>query len=163
LGAYHGFAVATAISIISIVIAMVALTVNLSGLVRRPRIVAEWGWVQESPPYEGLSILVTARRRAVEIDEVGLVLLPKRTSRRRLPEWLNADLPLRIRIPIREKTPKLLQDGQTVRGFAELESVGEQIGDRPGPVYAYVIASGHVFLTPSHSRLRKRLRRRLGS
>lgn len=62
---------ATVISIVSISIALVALAVNVSGLARRPRIVAEWGWVQESPPYEGLSIIVTARRRTVEIDDVG--------------------------------------------------------------------------------------------
>jgi hypothetical protein len=89
---------ATAISIVSLLIALVALAVNVSTLARRPRIVAEWGWVQEAPPYEGLSIIVTARRRAVEVDEIGVVVLPKRMWwRRRLPEWLNVDDPFRIR------------------------------------------------------------------
>lgn len=154
---------ATAISIVSILIALVALGVNVSSLARRPRIVAEWGWVQETPPYEGLSIIVTARRRAVEVDDVGVVILPKRTWRRRSPEWLNVDDPFRISLPVRDGTPRLLQDGQTVRGFGELESVAEDIGDRDGPVYAYVVASGTVYLASSTSKLRKRLRRRIGS
>lgn len=102
---------ATAISIVSILIALVALGVNVSGLARRPRIVAEWGWVQEAPPYEGLSVVVTARRRAVEVDDVGLVVLTKRTWRRRSPEWLNVDDPFRISLPVRGETPRLLQDG----------------------------------------------------
>jgi hypothetical protein len=155
--------VATVISIVSLLIALVALAVNVSGLARRPRIVAEWGWVQESPPYEGLSIIVTARRRTVEIDDVGVVLLPKRTWRRRSPEWLNADNPFRISLTIRGGTPGLIQDGQTVRGFGELESVAEDLGDRKGALYAYVVASGTVYLTSPNSKLRKRLRRRIGS
>jgi hypothetical protein len=102
---------ATAISIVSLLIALVALAVNVSGLARRPRIVAEWGWVQESPPYEGLSIIVTARRRTVEVDEIGVVILAKRIWRRRPPEWLNVDEPLRITTPARGGIPVLLEDG----------------------------------------------------
>jgi hypothetical protein len=154
---------ATVISIVSLLIALAALAVNVSGLARRPRIVAEWGWVQESPPYEGLSIVITARRRAIEIDDVGVVLLPKRTWRRRSPEWLNADDPFRISLPIRGGKPTLLQDGQTVRGFGELESVAQDLGDRDGALYAYVAASGTVYLVSPNSKLRKRLRRRIGS
>ena len=51
--------------------------------------------VQESPPYEACSIIVTARRRTVEVDDLGVVLLPKRTWRRRSPERLNSDDPPR--------------------------------------------------------------------
>jgi hypothetical protein len=155
--------VATAIAIVSILIALVALVVSISGLARRPRILAEWGWVRERPPYEGLSIIVTARRRAVEIDDVGVVLLPKRTWRRRSPEWLNADDPFRISLAIRGGMPGLMQDGQTVRGFGELESVAEELGNRDGALYAYVVASGNVYLASPNSKLRKRLRRRIGS
>jgi len=88
---------ALVISLISLVVAIVALVVNVSGLIRRPRIVAEWGLVQEGhehgPPVEGLAIITTARRRPIEVDELGIVLLPKRTWRRRLPEWLHEDQP----------------------------------------------------------------------
>lgn len=160
---YDGPRMATAISIVSLFIALVALAVNVSALARRPRIVAEWGWVQEAPPYEGLSIIVTARRRAVEVDEIGVVIFPQRTWRRRVPEWLNADEPFRIPTPARGGFPVLLQDGQTIRGFGELESVGVKIGDRQGHVYAYVMASGSVYLTSTTSKLRRRLRRRVGS
>lgn len=153
---------ATAISLVSLLIALVALAVNVSALARRPRIVAEWGWVQEAPPYEGLSIIVTARRRAVEVDEIGVVVLPKRMWRRRLPEWLNVDEPFRIPTPARGGFPVLLEDGQTVRGFGELESLGEQIGNRKGHVYAYVMASGSVYLTSTTSKLRRRLRKASG-
>jgi hypothetical protein len=121
------------------------------------------GLVQERPPYEGLSIIVTARRRAVEIDDVGVVLLPKRTWRRRSPEWLNAEDPFRISLAVRGGTPGLMQDGQTIRGFGELESVAEELGDRDGALYAYVVASGNVYLASPNSKLRKRLRRRIGS
>jgi hypothetical protein len=61
------------LSIVSLVVALVALLVNVSGLVRRPRIVAKWGEVSEGdhgPIREGLSIIVTARRRSIEVDEV---------------------------------------------------------------------------------------------
>jgi|SRR5215203_963042 len=150
---------ATAISIVSLLIALVALAMNVSALARRPKIVAEWGWVQEAPPYEGLSIIVTARRRAVEVDEIGVVILPKRIWRRRLPEWLNLDEPFRIRTPAKGGFPVILEDGKTVRGFGELESMGEQIGDRKGHVYAYVMASGSIYLTSTTSKLRRRLRK----
>jgi hypothetical protein len=155
--------VATAIAIVSILIALAALGVNVSGLARRPRIVAEWGWVQEAPPYEGISVVVTARRRAVEVDDVGVVLLPRRTWRRRSPEWLNVDDPFRVSLPVRGEKPAQLQDGQTVRGFGELEAVAEDLGDRGGALYAYVAASGTVYLASPQSKLRKRLRRRIGS
>jgi hypothetical protein len=153
---------ATVIAIVSLLIALVALGVNVSGLARRPKIVAEWGWVQEAPPYEGLSIIVTARRRPVEVDEIGIVLFPKRRLQRKLPEWFNTDDPFRVSMSAQPKLPVSLQDGQSVRGFGELESVGEQIGDRTGKPYIYVMASGCVYLaTSTNSKLRRKLRQRL--
>jgi hypothetical protein len=41
--------------------------------------------------------------------------------------------------------------------------MAEQIGERKGAVYAYVMASGSVYLTSTTSKLRRRLRRRVGS
>jgi hypothetical protein len=93
------------------------------------------------------------------VDEIGVVILPKRIWRRRLPEWLNVDEPFRITTPARGGFPVLLEDGQTVRGFGELESMGEQIGDRKGHVYAYVMASGSVYVTSTTSKLRRLLRK----
>jgi hypothetical protein len=58
------------LSIISLAVALFALFVNVAGLVRRPRIVAKWGYVVDQPPEEGLSVIVTARRRPIEVDEI---------------------------------------------------------------------------------------------
>src|SRR3954467_2081688 len=97
------------ISIVSLVVATIALTINLSGLVRRPRIVAEWGDVSDGheyqPPVEGLTVVVTARRRPLQVDEVGLVVVPRRTWPRRVPEWLHEDRPYRWPLGLREGTP----------------------------------------------------------
>ena len=74
------------LSIVSLAFAATARSINVAGLVRRPRIIAEWGPVQDEPHwYEGLAIVVTARRRSIEVDEIGIVLLPKKTRRRRAP------------------------------------------------------------------------------
>jgi len=137
---------------------VVALSVNVSGLVRRPRIIAEWGPVQDEPHwYEGLAIVVTARRRPVEVDEVGIVLLQKKTRRRQAPEWLHAERPFRL--PLGSKNlPKRLQDGESVRVFAELNSTIDDLHGNDGVAYTYVSASGTVYLA-ADSKLRKRLQR----
>lgn len=139
-----------ALSIVSLVIAVIALAVNLSGLMRRPRIIAEWSYITEGgdygPPYEGLSIIATARRRPIEVDELGIVLLTKRTWRRRLPEWLHEEKPLRYAVGVRGDLPRRLQDGDSVRGFAELETTAEEFYGRDGVSYAYVMGSGTIYL-----------------
>ena len=145
-----------ALSIVSLVLAVVALSVNVSGLVRRPRIVAEWGEVQSEPPWgEGLSIIVTARRRPIEVDEVGIVLLANRPRFLRVPEWLHAERPFRVLLNVGD-LPRRLEDGESVRGFMDLDSAIDEVHCLPGKAYTYVKASGTVYLA-SDGRLRKRL------
>jgi hypothetical protein len=146
------------LSIVSLVFSLVALAVNVSGLVRRPRIIAAWGVVQsdwQGPVREGLSIIVTARRRPIEADEVGVVVLPGRTWRRRIPEWLNDDEPYRQ--PLDAGTlPKRLQDGESLRAGIDLDDAIDGIPNG-GVLYAYVKASGTVYLKRD-SKLGDRLR-----
>jgi hypothetical protein len=107
----------------------------------------------------GWSIIVTARRRPIEVDEVGIVLLPAKTSRRRVPEWLHSHKPVRLLLNIGEKLPRRLEDGQSLRAFAELDSTIDRLYGIEGVSYSYVQASGTVYLA-SDSKLRRRLRRR---
>jgi hypothetical protein len=145
------------LSLLSFAVAMVALLVNVSALVRRPRIVAEWGFVRDAgdgiQPVEGLTVIVTARRRTVEVDEIGIVRLPKRTWRRRLPEWLHTERPARIEVfPFRpDRLPHVLTDGESIKAFIRLESAQDDLDKlRIGGVdYPYVRASGTVYLAPA--------------
>jgi hypothetical protein len=149
-----------ALSIISLVVALIALAVNVSALARRPRIVAEWGYVQDDPPREGLAVIITARRRSIEVDEVGVVVVPGGTRRRQVPEWLHADRPLRLQLRA-GSLPRRLQDGESIRAFGDLDWVIDEIHDEPGTAYAFVRASGTVYLARD-SKLQRRLRRRVG-
>lgn len=155
------------LSLISLVIAIVALTINVTALVRRPRIVAEWGTIQDAQPYgfmEGLSVVVTARRRPIEIDEIGLVFMA-RTRRRQFPEWLRVDDPVRLKLGGRLGLPRRLEDGQTVRAGGELDSLIDDMhesGVSEQHSYVYVLASGTVYLVRERRllvRLRKAARR----
>jgi hypothetical protein len=150
-----------ALSIISLVIAIVALSVNLAGLVRRPRIVAEWGFVNDNPPHEGIAIIATARRRTIEVDEVGLVMLPEHARRRwQVPEWLHQERPHRLKLEAGE-LPQRLEDGQSIRAFAELDFAIEALDGYAGKAVPYVMASGIVYLGRD-SNLAARWRRRVG-
>jgi hypothetical protein len=159
------------ISVISLVVAVAALTINASGLIRRPKIVAEWGWVEEAdehgPDVEGLTIIATARRRPIEVDELGIVLLPKRTWRRRLPEWRHQELPFRVRVGPAvsrgQPLPIRLEDGASIRGFMHPDFAVDEFYGETGVSYVYVLGSGTVHLTRDSRVLRKlRSRRRLG-
>lgn len=156
-----------ALSIVSLVVALVALTVNVSALIRRPRILAEWGYVSDGggyhAPVEGLSVIATARRRPIEVDEIGIVLLPRKTWRRRLPEWLNEQEPFRYSVAVQTGLPKRLEDGQSLRGFAHLDVAADEFHERPGHSYSFVRGSGTVYLARD-SKLGRyvRKRRRVG-
>lgn len=157
------------LSVISLVFATIALAINVSALLRRPRIVAEWGTIQDTHPYgfmEGLSVVVTARRRAVEVDEVGVVFMEP-TWRRRFPEWLRVDDPVRLNLRGRDlNLPRRLQDGESVRAGGELDSLIDEmheLGVSDKHSYVYVLASGTVYLVGERKlliRLRQAARRR---
>lgn len=155
---------AVAIAIVSLFVAGVALAVNVSGLVRRPRIVAKWGFVQHE--HEGLSVIVTARRRPIQVDEIGVVSLPGRPRRRQFPEWLNWSEPFRLDLQI-ERTagdlPIRLQDGESVRAFIELDDAIGKLPPGPQTAYTFVKASGTVYLAPKDSKLKGWLSPRVGS
>lgn len=147
-----------ALSVVSLVIALFALLVNMSGIVRRPRIAAQWGPVQDEPsPSEGLAIVVTARRRPIEVDEIGIVFLPGRARWMRQSEWMHEDVPFRLSLNV-DGLPKRLEDGQSARAFIELDYAIDRAEGRSGVSYPYVLASGTVYLARD-TKLRDRLRR----
>jgi hypothetical protein len=143
------------LSIVSLVVALVALVINVSGLVRRPRIVARWGEVAGDDGYgpvrEGLSIIVTARRRPIEIDEIGIVLLTTAPRRHQFPEWLHEQRPFRYPLSV-DSIPHRLQDGESLRAYVDLDHAQEEASG-PGVAYPYVLASGTVYLARKDSRL----------
>jgi hypothetical protein len=152
------------LSIISLVVALVALVANVSGLVRRPRIVAKWGEVAGDDNYgpvrEGLSIIVTARRRPIEIDEVGIVLLTTAPRRHQFPEWLHERRPFRFPLSL-DPIPQRLEDGESLRAYIDLDHAQEQVSG-PGVAYPYVLASGTVYLAWKDSKLGRWLAPRSG-
>lgn len=148
-----------ALTIIALCLSLIAITINLTGLLRRPRIAAEWGTIYGDPRHEtleGMSVIVTARRRPIEVDQVGVVFMPP-TWRRRIPEWRRQDYP--VRLPLESgDTPKRLEDGQSVRaGYVE-DSLLEKMAAR-GVLgqhsYIYVLASGTVYLACERKAIRR--------
>jgi hypothetical protein len=150
------------LSIISLAVALFALFVNVAGLVRRPRIVAKWGYVVDQPPEEGLSVIVTARRRPIEVDEIGLVLLEKVPVRHQCAEWVHEEYPPRLLIEPydggppdrRSLLPTRLQDGQSVRAYINLDRAQEALPATTGKAVTYIRASGTVYLAAGNLRLR---------
>jgi hypothetical protein len=150
------------ISFVSLAIALIALTVNMTTLIRRPRIVVRWGQISEDPrgPMDGLSIVITARRRALQIEEIGFVYESPPWSRTRL-EWHNNDRPLRIQLNMGGEMPVTLDDGQSLRAKGASEQVSDWIHDAKQeweylgfalPVtspYVYVKASGAIYWQPA--------------
>ena len=146
------------LSLVSLTISMVALTVNVGGLVRRPKITADWGVVDGGDgsyaPQEGLWITVTARRRPIHVSEVGILLLPKKTLRRQLGTWqLRHDN--HFRYPLGDLKATTLSDGQTFETGMELDHASEELGGRKGREYCYVMASGKVYFVRPNSKLRR--------
>jgi hypothetical protein len=146
------------LSLVSLAISMVALTVNVGGLVRRPKITADWGVVDggdgNHAPQEGLWVTVTARRRPIHVNEVGILLLPKKTFRRHLGAWqLRHDN--HFRYPLGSLKAMTLSDGQTLETGMELDNAIEELGSRKGTEYCYVMASGKVYFVRPNSKLRR--------
>ena len=155
------------LSIVSLLLAFVAVVVNASGIVRRPRIVARSGTVSEGPFREGLSIVITARRRPIQVDEIGFVKLERRPRvvlkaskhrvrlpipRRQFPEWHRDDIPVRIALMGSGDGPPLhLQDGESTRFYIDLDAAIDELHPRTKFAYTYVQASGKVYLTREKS------------
>ncbi|MFZ2052497.1 MAG: hypothetical protein WB698_05615 [Solirubrobacteraceae bacterium] len=151
-----------ALSIVSLLLAFVAVVVNASGIVRRPRIIARWGTVNEEPFREGISIVITARRRPIQVDEIGFVKLDRRPRvvlkagkhhvrlpipRRQFPEWHRDDIP--VRVPLRDRDDDLplhLQDGESTRFHIDLDAAIDELHPRTKFAYTYVQASGTIYL-----------------
>jgi hypothetical protein len=145
-------------SLVSLVVALFALFVNVAGLVRRPKISGNWGAIDddmEGRRDEGIWIMVTARRRPIEVSEIGLMWLPKRTWRRQFEEWqlrnVNYD---RASLDNREK---VLTDGETMQTGMRLDDAIDDLGPRAGHEYCYVIGSGKVYFARPNSKLRRAL------
>jgi hypothetical protein len=126
------------ISLVSLGIALIALTINMTTLIRRPRIVARWGLISEDPrgPMDGLSIVIRARRRTLEIEEIGFVYQSPPWNRKQL-EWHNNDRPLRIPLNMRGDLPTTLEDGKSLRATAVLpnrSATGSMMRSRNGNI-----------------------------
>jgi hypothetical protein len=143
----------------SLVISLIALSVNVGGLIRRPRITADWGVIQEgneySSPQEGLWIIVTDLRRPIQVSEVGILVLPKKTWRRQLGQWQLRD-GNHSRHPLGAIKSVTLSDGQTVEVGIELDQAIGELGQQAGAGrdYCYVMASGKVYFVRANSKLR---------
>lgn len=59
----------------------------------------------------------------------------------------------------RKAVPHRLQDGESIRGFAENDHAADELSERDGIAYTYVLASGTVYLARD-SRVRRWLRER---
>ncbi len=146
------------LSVVALAVALIALLINLGGLVRRPKITADWGVVEDgggtSAPQEGLWIIVTARRRPIQVSEVGILLLPKKTLRRQLGRWqLRPDN--HFRRPLGNIETTTLTDGETLETGMELDHAVEEFRGRAGVDYCYVMASGKVYFVRPDSKLRR--------
>jgi hypothetical protein len=143
------------ISLISLAIALVALFANLGAVVRRPKISGNWGPIDDGGGrrQEGLWITVTARRRPIEVSEIGVIWFPRRQFRRQLAEW-NVRNKGYVRSAL-DQREALLTDGQTMQTGIELHAAVERIGPRPGRDYCYVIGSGIVYFARPNRRLAK--------
>lgn len=146
------------ISVVALAVALIALLINLGGLVRRPKITADWGVVEDggetSAPQEGLWIIVTARRRPIQVSEIGILLLPKKTLRRQLGRWqLRPDNHFRHPLGYIEATT--LTDGETLETGMELDHAIDEFQGRDGVEYCYVMASGKIYFVRPDSKLRR--------
>jgi hypothetical protein len=141
----------------SILIALAALAVNATGVIRRPRIVPFW--LPDLHGREGLYITVTGRRRAVQVTELGVLYYPRTWRRQFLAEQLLRRDAICEAIDLRDGW---LQDGQTVtRWLAVDRAVEENLPEVEGGVeYCFAVASGKVYLMPAHSRVREWLGKR---
>jgi hypothetical protein len=149
---------AVVISLVSLTLALIALFVNVGGLVRRPKITGNWGPLDDSARndqrrQEGLWITVTARRRPIEVSEVGVMFLPKKTPRRQLDEWQVRNENYR-RVPL-DQREALLSDGETMQTGVDLDRAIEMVGEHSGREYCYVIGSGKVYFVRPNSKLRR--------
>jgi len=122
------------IALISLAIALLALSVNLSYLVRRPRIVVQSGTITRDPRAAGggtgISVIVTGRRRPIEVDQIGVVdMAPPVWPWRHAVEWHDQDLPFRIAMSRGSDWPKRLEDGQSLRLQVDDELMDEVIAE----------------------------------
>ena len=156
--ATHGSALPVVVSIGALVVAILAVFINLSALPRWPKVRVRSGEVQDAPPVEGTVIVVTARRRPVEVTDVGLVSL-KRTWRRRVTPWDHVDRPVRWSAVDRRRVPVRLEDGSSIETFvdADNDEAHMTFEGTNGTTYVYVEASGVVYLKRERDRLKERL------
>jgi hypothetical protein len=160
---------ATVLSVIALIFSGTALVVSAGRLIRRPKISAFWK--QDDPsgglhqPMEFIEIVVTARQRGLDLREVGLLSLKGRAPLLlRLDEAaLSTDTHRRMPLDNREA---MLLDGGTRSASIDLDSAVEEFYDHKGKEYAYVLASGTVYLKETKSlgqdsSWRARLRRQI--
>jgi hypothetical protein len=137
------------LAVISLVVSFFALALHAGRLIRRPKISAFWkeddpsGGLQQ--PMEYIEIVVTARQRGLDLREIGLLSLKARPPLlRRLDEaMLLTDTHHRMALG---KQRGMLPDGGTRTAGIDLDSAISEFYEHDGKEYAYVLASGTVYL-----------------
>jgi hypothetical protein len=137
------------LAVISLIFSLVALAISAGRLVRRPKISAFWksddpsGGLQQ--PMEYIEIVVTARQRGLDLREIGLLSLNGRPPL--LRRWDEATLlaDTHHRMALASK-PATLLDGGSRSASIDLDSAIDEFHGYAGSEYAYVLASGTIYL-----------------
>jgi hypothetical protein len=147
------------LAVISLIVSFFALAISAGRLIRRPKISAFWkeddpsGGLQQ--PMEYVEIVVTARQRGLDLREIGLLNLKGRPPLlRRLDEAALLTDTHRMALA---SEPATLPDGGSRSAGIDLDSAIDEFYGHDGSEYAYVLASGTVYLKKT-----KALKRRSG-
>jgi hypothetical protein len=136
------------LAVISLIISLLAFAISAGRLIRRPKISAFWKEDDPSdglqPPMEYIEIVVTARQRGLDLREIGLLSLNGRPPLlRHLDEaTLLTDT---HRMALASK-PAMLSDGGSRSASIDLDSAIDEFHGHAGSEYAYVLASGTIYL-----------------
>jgi hypothetical protein len=137
------------LAVISLIISLLAFAISAGRLIRRPKISAFWKEDDPSDgfhqPMEYIEIVVTARQRGLDLREIGLLSLKGRSPLlRRLDEAsLLTDTHHRM---VLNDEPATLPDGGSRRTGIDLDSAIDEFHGHAGSEYAYVLASGTIYL-----------------
>jgi hypothetical protein len=133
--------------VIGVIAGSSSTIVTLTGLRRAPHLRA--AWVSDDgdgryPPFEGITIDATIRRRPVEIQQIGVLAFPSGKA---------GTEPSRFLQPANKVTDRIFSDGETISAIWELDSLleafsSEGVATAQVECVAFVRASGVDYLTP---------------
>ncbi len=136
------------LAVVSLIISLLALAISGGRLIRRPKISAFWKEDDPSDgfhqPMEYIEIVVTARQRGLDLREIGLLSLRGRPPLlRHLDE---ATLLTDMHRMALASEPAMLSDGGSRNAGIDLDSAIDEFHGHAGSEYAYVLASGTIYL-----------------